>query len=87
MSNYFERVKKGRSELEENERTIRYDYVYKALGIEDPNKDKRKLLKDKIDRCLQYWKERQLITDYEHKKDKAAGNLYYAVVLSFMPKK
>lgn len=87
MSNYFERVKKGRSELEENERTIRYDYVYKAIGIEEPNKDKRKLLKDKIDRCLQYWKERQLITDYEHRKDKAAGNLYYAVVLSFMPKK
>ena len=84
MSNYFERVKKGRSELEENERTIRYDYVYKELGLEDPDRRKRTLLKDKIDRCLQYWKERGLITDYEHKKE---SNTYYAVVLSFMPKK
>ena len=86
ISNYFERVKKGRSELEENERTIRYDYVYKALGldVDTITRDKKHDIKDKVDRCLKYWKERQLITDYEHKKE---GNAIYAVLLSFMPKK
>ena len=87
MRNAFDRIKKGRSELDERERIIRYDFVYEALGLEEPNKDKRKLLKDKIDRCLQYWTEKGLISGYEHKKDKAAGNAYYASVVSFMPRK
>lgn len=87
MRNAFDRIKKGRSELDENERTIRYDYVYEALGLEEPDKRKRTLVKDKIDRCLQYWTEKGLIAGYEHKKDKAAGNAYYASVVSFIPAK
>lgn len=85
MRNYFERIKKSRSELAINERTIRYDYVYEALGLKEPDKRKRTLIKDKIDRILQYWTERGFISGYEHKRDKAAGNAYYAVVVSFMP--
>ena len=86
MRNAFERVKKSKQELAENLRTIRYDFVYDALGISEPNKDKRKLIKDKIDRCMSYWKEKGFIADYEHRKDKAAGNQYYAVVVWFMPR-
>jgi len=86
MRNTFERVKKSRTELAENLRTIRYDYIYEALNLESPDANKRRLVKDKIDRCMSYWKESGLITDYEHKRDKAAGNNFYAVTVSFMPK-
>jgi hypothetical protein len=79
-------VKKSRTELAENLRTIRYDYIYEALNLESPDANKRRLVKDKIDRCMSYWKESGLITDYEHKRDKAAGNNFYAVTVSFMPK-
>lgn len=53
-------------DLKVNERCIRYDYIYKELGVQDPNEDKRSILKGKIDECLRYWKERGLIADYEH---------------------
>ena len=84
MRNSFERKYHSRKELPANQRSIRYDYVYEALGVADPNPDKRKLLKNKIDRCMTYWKEKGLIADYRHKKDKNAGNAYYAVEVSFM---
>lgn len=86
MRNVFERIKKSRSELAVNERTIRYDYVYEALGLKEPDKRKRTLIKDKIDRILKYWTERGFISGYEHKRDKSAGNQYCAVTVSFMPK-
>lgn len=88
MRNTFERVKKSKHELAENLRTIRYDYVYEALGLsaDTLTKDKRHDIKAKIDRCLEYWVSKGFITGYEHKKDKSAGNQYYAVVVSFMPK-
>ena len=84
MRNSFERKYHSKKELPANQRSIRYDYVYEALGIVDPNVDKRKLIKNKIDRCMGYWKDKGLITGYRHKKDKAAGNTYYAVEVSFM---
>ena len=86
MSNYFERVKKGRSELDERERTIRFDYIYEALGLslDTLTRDKKHDIKDKVDKCLKYWKERGFITGYEHKKE---GNAIYAVLLYFMPRK
>lgn len=87
MRNTFERTKKSKYEISENQRTIRYDYIYAELGIEDPDANKRRLLKDKIDRCMTYWKDKGLIESYEHKRDKSAGNTFYAIVVSFMPKK
>lgn len=85
MRNTFER--KGKKyELDLKQRTIRYDYVYEALGITDPDKAKRNLLKDKIDRCMKYWLQKGFISGYEHKRDKSSGNAYYAVVVSFLPK-
>lgn len=89
MRNTFERKKGGKYELADKNRTIRYDYVYAALGLnaDDLTKDKRHDIKDKIDRCMKYWTSKGLISGYEHKKDKSAGNQYYAVMVSFMPKK
>lgn len=89
MRNTFERKKGGKYELADKNRTIRYDYVYAALGLnaDDLTKDKRHDIKDKIDRCMKYWASKGLISGYEHKKDKSAGNQYYAVMVSFMPKK
>lgn len=85
MRNTFER--KGKKyELDLKQRTIRYDYVYEALGITDPDKAKRNLLKDKIDRCMKYWLQKGFISGYEHKRDKSSGNAYYAVAVSFLPK-
>lgn len=86
MRNTFERVKKSKYELADNQRTIRYDYVYDAIGVSDPDKNKRRLLKDKIDRCMKYWQKKGLIAGYEHKKDKSSGNQYYAVMVSFLEK-
>ena len=86
MRNTFERVKKSKYELADNQRTIRYDYIYQAIGIEDPDANKRRLLKDKIDRCMKYWTSKGLISGYEHKRDKSSGNNFYAVMVSFMPK-
>lgn len=81
MRNTFER--KGKKyELDLKQRTIRYDYVYEALSIADPDANKRRLLKDKIDRCMKYWAAKGFITGYEHKRD--AKGSYYAVVVSFI---
>ena len=87
MRNIFERKKAGKYELADNQRTIRYDYVYAELGLTDPDANKRRKLKDKIDKCMKYWKEKGFIADYEHKRDKSNGNNFYAVVVSFLPKK
>lgn len=89
--------KQSEYDLVEKLRTIRYDYVYAALHEEfqdqegksiyqDPDTNKRRLLKDKIDRCMKYWTDKGLITGYKHKRDKSSGNAYYAVMVSFMPK-
>lgn len=89
MRNTFERRKGSRYELAENQRTIRYDYIYEAIGIDTATltKYKRNDIKDKIDKCMKYWQKKGFIADYEHRRDKKAGNAYYAVVVSFLPKK
>ena len=87
MRNIFERKKGSRYELADNQRTIRYDYVYAELSLVDPDANKRRKLKDKIDKCMKYWTSKGFISGYEHKRDKSNGNNFYAVVVSFMPKK
>ena len=87
MRNSFERKYHSKKELPDNLRSIRYDYVYSMIGLEEPDKNKRRLIKDKIDRCMSYWKDKGLIADYRHKTDKSAGNAFYAVEVSFMASK
>ena len=67
-------------------KVIRYDYIYDALGLTDPDKRKRSLIKDKIDTCLKYWKG-DLIAGYQHVRDKANGNQFYAVNISLIKSK
>ena len=43
---------------------IRYDSIYRELGLTDPDKAKRHLIKQKVVRCLDYWKEIGVILDY-----------------------
>ena len=86
MRNTFERKKGGKYELDEKQRTIRYDYVYKELGDTEPNVDKRKRIKSKIDRCMKYWESKGFIAGYVHKRDGKGS--YYAVEVRFLePKK
>lgn len=85
MRNLFERKYNSRREIPDNQRSIRYDYIYSALGLDDPDKNKRRLLKDKIDRCMKYWESKGFIESYRHKKDNSGT--YYAVEVSFIPAK
>lgn len=84
LRNEFERKYHSRKELPSNRRSIRYDTMYDELGIDVSNKDKRKLLKKKVDTCMSYWKERGFVLDYQHKRDKSAGNTFYAVEIRFL---
>lgn len=81
MRNTFERKGK-RFELDIKQRTIRYDYIYKELGEEEPNVDRRKRIKNKVDRCMGYWAKKGLIAGYEHKRDSKGA--YYAVEVRFL---
>lgn len=86
MRNSFERKYHSKKELPNNQRSIRYDFIYSALSLEDPDKNKRRLVKSKIDRCMSYWKDKGFIADYLHKRDNSGT--YYAVEVSFLlPKK
>ena len=85
MRNTFERKYNSRREIPDNQRSIRYDYIYSALGLEDPDKNKRRLVKDKIDRCMKHWATKGLVESYRHKRD--GSGTYYAVEVSFMPSK
>lgn len=84
MRNTFERKKGGKYELSENQRIIRYDYIYKKLGLDESNisKDKRHDIKDKIDRCMKYWASEKIIAGYEHLRDN--DRTFYAVRVSFL---
>lgn len=82
MRREFEVAKKGKAELPLNRRRIRYDYLYGELGLEDPDKDKRKLIKQKVDRILDYWASEKLIAGYEHVKD--STRTFFAIDLRFL---
>ena len=86
MRNEWERNYHSKREMAEKKRTIRYDGIYNLISVEEPNVDKKKDIKSKIDKCLLYWASKGLISGRQHKRDKTAGNAYYAVVVSFMPK-
>ena len=84
MRREFEVAKKGKAELPLNRRRIRYDYLYSELGLEDPDKNKRRLIKDKIDRILDYWTSENLIAGYEHVRD--SSRVYFGIDLYFLKK-
>ena len=83
MRHIFDKSGK-KKELAANLRRIRYDYVYDALALVDPDANKRRLVKDKIDRILEYWTSKGFISGYEHVRD--SSRLFYAVDVFFMAK-
>ena len=74
----------GKKEVPANYRRIRYDFIYDELGISDPNKTKRNLVKEKVDRILEYWTSKGFISGYEHVRDSKSS--YYAVDIFFLRK-
>lgn len=82
MRHIFEKSGK-KKEIAANLRRIRYDYVYDALELKAPDKNKRRLVKDKIDRILKYWVRPDFISGkYEHIRD--LNGTYYAVDVYFL---
>ena len=76
-------MKKRYKRIPQQKYIIRYDDIYKEIGLTDPDVQKRRLIKSKIDRCLKYWKGR-FIADYQHERDKKSGNQFYAVRISLI---
>lgn len=74
----------GKKEVPVNYRRIRYSFVYDELGLSDPDKAKRNLIKDKIDRILEYWTSKGFISGYEHVRD--ASRNFNAVDIFFLKK-
>ena len=74
----------GKKEVPSNYRRIRYDFIYDELGLSEPNKTKRNLVKEKVDRILEYWTSKGFISGYEHVRDSKSS--YYAVDIFFLSK-
>lgn len=83
MRHIFEKNGK-KKEVAANLRRIRYDYIYDALELKAPDKAKRNLIKDKIDRILEYWTSKDFISGYEHVRD--SSRAFFAVDVFFMSK-
>lgn len=82
MSNGYDRAKRRHKPFNMS-RKIRFETLYKELGISDPNKDKKLAIKSKVDRCLKYWEEQKLIVSYQYTK-KSGTNQYDGVEINFI---
>lgn len=82
MRNGYDRAKRRHKPFNMS-RKIRFDTLYKELGISDPDRNKKRLLKDKVDRCLAYWVKEKLIVSYEYTK-KTGTNQYDGVEINFI---
>lgn len=82
MRNGYDRAKRRHKPFNMS-RKIRFETLYKELGISDPNADKRLAIKSKVDRCLKYWKEQKLIVSYQYTK-KSGTNQYDGVEINFI---
>ena len=82
MRNGYDRAKRRHNPFNMS-RKIRFETLYKELGISDPNKDKKLAIKSKVDRCLKYWEEQKLIVSYQYTK-KSGTNQYDGVEINFI---
>lgn len=82
MRNGYDRAKRRHKSFNMS-RKIRFETLYKELGISDPNKDKKLAIKSKVDRCLKYWEEQKLIVSYQYTK-KSGTNQYDGVEINFI---
>lgn len=82
MRNGYDRAKRRHKPFNMS-RKIRFETLYKELGISDPNKDKKLAIKSKVDRCLKYWEKQKLIVSYQYTK-KSGTNQYDGVEINFV---
>lgn len=82
MRNGYDRAKRRHKPFNMS-RKIRFETLYKELGISDPNADKRLAIKSKVDRCLKYWEKQKLIVSYQYTK-KSGTNQYDGVEINFI---
>ena len=82
MRNGYDRAKRRHKPFNMS-RKIRFETLYKELGISNPNKDKKLAIKSKVDRCLKYWEEQKLIVSYQYTK-KSGTNQYDGVEINFI---
>lgn len=82
MRNGYDRAKRRHKPFNMS-RKIRFETLYKELGISDPNKEKKLAIKSKVDRCLKYWEEQKLIVSYQYTK-KSGTNQYDGVEINFI---
>lgn len=82
MRNGYDRAKRRHKPFNMS-RKIRFETLYKELGISDPNKDKKLAIKSKVDRCLKYWEKQKLIVSYQYTK-KSGTNQYDGVEINFI---
>ena len=82
MRNGYDRAKRRHKPFNMS-RKIRFETLYKELGISDPNKDKKLAIKSKVDRCLKYWENQKLIVSYQYTK-KSGTNQYDGVEINFI---
>ena len=62
---------------------IKFDKLYEAIGIDNPEKQERKRIKDYITAVLAYWEKEKLIKGFEFVKN---GREYAAVDILFEKK-
>ena len=91
MSNETKRRNSG--EIPLNRRTIRLDYLYSFIGydggddskvLSQKDKDKRRVVKDQVTKCLKHWEKKGLITGYQYIKEGKRG--YTKIVFTFTSK-
>lgn len=64
-------------------RKIKLDTIYQKLGLSNPDKNKRRLIKGKVERCLSYWKKKELIADYNYTRKKGS-NQFDGIEIEFI---
>ena len=82
MRNGYDRSKRQRKPFNMS-RKIRFETLYKELGIVAPDRVKKQRIKDKVDRCLSYWAKEKLFVSYIYTK-KTGTNQYDGVEINFI---
>ena len=82
MRNGYNRAKRRHKPFNMS-RKIRFETLYKELGISDPDRVKKQRIKEKVDKCLSYWVSEKLLVSYVYTK-KTGTNQYDGVEINFI---
>lgn len=82
MRNAYDRSKRLHKPFKMS-RKIRFETLYKELGLADPDRVKKQRIKEKVDKCLSYWAKEKLLVSYVYTK-KTGTNQYDGVEINFI---